>query len=83
MQLNATIHTNGGGNNYEITAVGVSSGGNPLAPTHVARKLGGDHAAITQPINWDKTLDVKEDVEDYDLYECGAIPDAEDTLYDY
>lgn len=83
VQLDATIHASGGGNNPEITAHGISTGDKPLAPTDVARKLGGDHAVIAQPINWEKTLKIQETFEDYELYECGAIPEPEDAFYDY
>lgn len=83
VNLNATIFASSGGNNPVITAQGISADDNSITPVQVARKLGGDHVAITRPIDWRKTLNVQEDVEDTELYECGVLPDVMDTVYDY
>lgn len=83
VHLNATIFASSGGNNPVITAQGISIDDSSIVPAQVARKLGGDHAAITRPIDWRKTLNIQEEVEDTELYECGVIPDVMDTVYDY
>lgn len=83
VNLDITVRASSGGNNPVITARGISTDDSSIMPVQVAQKLGGDHVAITRPIDWNKTLNVQEDVEDTELYECGVLPDVMDTVYDY
>lgn len=83
VNLDVTVRASSGGNNPVITARGISTDDSSITPVQVAQKLGGDHVAITRPIDWNKTLNVQEDVEDTELYECGVLPDVMDTVYDY
>ena len=83
VNLDITVRASSGGGKPVITARGISTDDSSIMPAQVARKLGGEHVAITRPIDWNKKLNVQEDVEDTELYECGVLPDVMDTVYDY
>ena len=74
VEIDVTFLTNGGGNHFQLfDARRMIDEDNPLTPLQVASKLGGDHVAITRPVNWDNSVKFNEVTDDDELYRCGAL----------
>lgn len=74
VEIDVTFLTNGGGNHFRLfDARRTIDEDNPLTPLQVASKLGGDHVAITRPVNWDNSVKFSEVQDEDELYRCGVL----------
>ena len=74
VEIDVTFLTNGGGNHFQLfDARRMIDEDNPLTPLQVASNLGGDHVAITRPVNWDNSVKFSEVHDEDELYRCGVL----------